>query len=264
MYDPKVGRWISEDPIGFDADDTNLVRYVSNEVTTHTDPLGHEKYGQTLFGPYKGPGLDKTKRSGMTTHKFSEYSPKLPRKLSGTWKVSIVTLTADQIGDCSHSYIRFENVETKEVHTLSKYPPLDYGFVSPSDPNAWVNPRGSKGVYWDYDLIYEKFVKSGQARMRSVDIVDPVLFFGKQPNDYTLGFDNCTTFAEQAWYFYAKEQFIDITPADPAAASRNIDLFNAMEQQHADELKALGPGFWTNGSTGEVYKFPNKPGGIPK
>src|SRR5262249_54514505 len=29
-YDPKTGRWISEDPIGFVAGDTNLSRYVGN------------------------------------------------------------------------------------------------------------------------------------------------------------------------------------------------------------------------------------------
>ena len=39
-YDPKLGRWISQDPMSFDAGDTNLYRYVGNEVTTNTDPSG--------------------------------------------------------------------------------------------------------------------------------------------------------------------------------------------------------------------------------
>ncbi len=32
-YDAKVGRWISEDPIGFEGKDTNLARYVGNRYS---------------------------------------------------------------------------------------------------------------------------------------------------------------------------------------------------------------------------------------
>lgn len=39
-YDPKIGRFISEDPIGFSAGDVNLYAYVSNDPATWTDPWG--------------------------------------------------------------------------------------------------------------------------------------------------------------------------------------------------------------------------------
>ncbi|MGB3205943.1 MAG: RHS repeat-associated core domain-containing protein [Crinalium sp.] len=39
-YDPNVGRFISVDPMGFEAGDTNLYRYVSNNSTNATDPSG--------------------------------------------------------------------------------------------------------------------------------------------------------------------------------------------------------------------------------
>ena len=39
-YDPQLGRFISEDPIGFSAGDTNLYRYVNNSPTNWTDPTG--------------------------------------------------------------------------------------------------------------------------------------------------------------------------------------------------------------------------------
>jgi len=39
-YDPAVGRWISEDPLGFAAGDTNLSRYVGNGSTNWIDPTG--------------------------------------------------------------------------------------------------------------------------------------------------------------------------------------------------------------------------------
>jgi RHS repeat-associated protein len=39
-YDPKVGRFISEDPIGFRGGDVNLYGYVENNPVNHSDPLG--------------------------------------------------------------------------------------------------------------------------------------------------------------------------------------------------------------------------------
>ena len=40
VYDPKTGTYISKDPIGFEAGDTNLYRYVFNSPVNYTDPLG--------------------------------------------------------------------------------------------------------------------------------------------------------------------------------------------------------------------------------
>lgn len=39
-YDSESGRWISQDPIGFAAGDSNSYRYVGNQQTTKTDPSG--------------------------------------------------------------------------------------------------------------------------------------------------------------------------------------------------------------------------------
>jgi RHS repeat-associated protein len=51
-YDSKVGRFISEDPIGFNAGDTNLYRYVGNNSTNYTDPTGElaQVAGGAIFG----------------------------------------------------------------------------------------------------------------------------------------------------------------------------------------------------------------------
>jgi RHS repeat-associated protein len=40
FYDPNVGRWIEQDPLGFGAGDSNLYRYCSNKATRLTDPSG--------------------------------------------------------------------------------------------------------------------------------------------------------------------------------------------------------------------------------
>lgn len=39
-YDPQVGRFISEDTVGFGGGDANLYRYVGNSPTNYTDPSG--------------------------------------------------------------------------------------------------------------------------------------------------------------------------------------------------------------------------------
>jgi RHS repeat-associated protein len=39
-YDAEMGRWISEDPLGFEAGDSNVARYVSNSPVMYFDPNG--------------------------------------------------------------------------------------------------------------------------------------------------------------------------------------------------------------------------------
>ncbi len=39
-YDPTTGRWLTQDPLGFDAGDSNLYRYVNNAPTMAKDPSG--------------------------------------------------------------------------------------------------------------------------------------------------------------------------------------------------------------------------------
>jgi hypothetical protein len=44
MFDPTVGRWLEEDPIGFEGGDANLYRFVGNDPTNFTDPSGLKEY----------------------------------------------------------------------------------------------------------------------------------------------------------------------------------------------------------------------------
>jgi len=39
-YNPLLGRWMEEDPLGFEAGDVNLYRYVGNDPTSAVDPSG--------------------------------------------------------------------------------------------------------------------------------------------------------------------------------------------------------------------------------
>ena len=47
-YDAANGKWLSEDPIGFDGGDANLYRYAFNDVTRRTDPTG--EIAPVIFG----------------------------------------------------------------------------------------------------------------------------------------------------------------------------------------------------------------------
>ncbi|HJT76365.1 MAG TPA: RHS repeat-associated core domain-containing protein [Gemmataceae bacterium] len=64
MYDPGTGRWTSEDPIGFDAGDADLYRYVKNDPTGATDPTGEQLYAlggaakDTLVQQLRANGID--------------------------------------------------------------------------------------------------------------------------------------------------------------------------------------------------------------
>ncbi|MBK7707008.1 MAG: RHS repeat-associated core domain-containing protein [Acidobacteria bacterium] len=43
-YDSNLGRFISEDPIGFAGGDVNLYGYVGNKPVSYSDPFGFDEY----------------------------------------------------------------------------------------------------------------------------------------------------------------------------------------------------------------------------
>jgi RHS repeat-associated protein len=63
-YDPTVGEFISEDPIGFNAGDTNLYRYVGNSPTNWIDPSGNQATAPARIPPQ--PARNVTPRSTGT------------------------------------------------------------------------------------------------------------------------------------------------------------------------------------------------------
>jgi RHS repeat-associated protein len=60
-YDASTGRWLSEDPLGFDAGDANLYRYVGNGPVNGVDPRGlwwPRPTGYDLTPVTMGPMID--------------------------------------------------------------------------------------------------------------------------------------------------------------------------------------------------------------
>ena len=74
-YDPTVGRWISQDPMGFAAGDSNLYRYVTNAPTDYGDPSGNDPLIFKIFGIAKQAfDGDLAKQAKIAYDKYQEYS----------------------------------------------------------------------------------------------------------------------------------------------------------------------------------------------
>jgi RHS repeat-associated protein len=86
-YDPQVGRFISVDPAGFGAGDTNLYRYVGNNSTNATDPTGMWSLQDTWNGvqDYAYGGLVNTDKfvAGFADLATGGYTTKLRNEVYG-------------------------------------------------------------------------------------------------------------------------------------------------------------------------------------
>jgi RHS repeat-associated protein len=76
-YNGEIGRFISEDPIGFESEDVNLFRYVSNNPLTIRDPSG--LYGRTVLQQriinYRTQGVDHFTTNILDVVRASRNSP---------------------------------------------------------------------------------------------------------------------------------------------------------------------------------------------
>jgi RHS repeat-associated protein len=91
-YDAGNGRFISEDPIGFSAGDSNLTRYVENSPTNFTDPSGLQP-NQTNAGTVEG--FIKTMNYGVPSKMGQARGAEAERQLNRlgevTWNLSPAT-----------------------------------------------------------------------------------------------------------------------------------------------------------------------------
>jgi len=81
-YDAEVGRFISEDPIAFDAGDANLYRYVGNNSGNGTDPWGLAKLAH---GGNEGDGVYVQYTGSESSSTVYEYKVGYLVNYYGTW-----------------------------------------------------------------------------------------------------------------------------------------------------------------------------------
>jgi RHS repeat-associated protein len=234
-YDAVTGQWMSEDPIGFEARDENLRRYVENRPDHAVDPLGLKSFMDPMVfhriinPPKKAKQSPRLRAGESAPPKFKPGGPNdLPIELKGMWKVSICA-------DDAHAWIRFEKVDTGEVHTTGRYK-HGFGGRVDEDGNQVVPPTFISGVQYDHDLIKEEGVKNGKFVTRSVIVKDPKIFKGKNPFGFGgapyswvgLGdaTNNCSTYARDAWFFYSGEYHYMPGPDHPSRLRMWIDDMN--------------------------------------
>lgn len=130
----------------------------------------------------------------------------MPCRLYGQWKVSLCTYT--NCGETGHTWLRYQNVETGEVHTVGRYL-KDHGGTKNPDTGEWVYPPAPiSGVIFDIDLKREKLLRSGEAHAISCYVNDPIVFKG-QNGGYGHGGHraNCVTHARDGWHHFTGEYY---------------------------------------------------------
>ena len=125
----------------------------------------------------------------------------LPERLEGPWKVSLCVSS-------DHAWIRFKHLETGELHTLSRYQ-RGWGGQWDAEEHRWVAPRVAvSGVQWDRDVDHEEMFDGGRCVFLSVTVRDPKIFRGRGDGlGFNAYFNNCTTFAREAWRYYSGESY---------------------------------------------------------
>lgn len=225
-YDPKIGRWTSEDPIAFDGGDPNLYRYVGNSPTNFTDPMG-------LKGEKKTPDIANVPPNTPVKPKGPS---DLPARLPGTWKTYI------RASD-DHARLLYVNCETGEKHTFGRYL---HGWGGQQGPNGeWiVPPVAVPGVQMDQDLLKEQGdpdkPKPGVATRPPITLKDPVIYGS---TGYNALNNNCASYAKNVWEKYTGEYYNTGNPIwySPSGLKEAIESQNRIDEQLNDPYLIFRP-----------------------
>ncbi len=121
-YDAKIGRFISEDPMGFAAGDTNITRYVGNSTPNATDPTGLWDEPEVPFLPltdvniiFSGPSpvIDQPGRITMGVI-FASPPMTLP------WSLGPEPSISDALGDVGRAFLDYHGQDI--IDTIETVP----------------------------------------------------------------------------------------------------------------------------------------------
>ena len=101
-YDSSTRRWMTEDPIGFNAGDSNIYRYVNNSPTNHTDPSGEVVpfivAGAALIAIFNSPQIANAPAPGQKTYGVDDFGNTLSGSIKGTTAMLLPGSNAIQQG----------------------------------------------------------------------------------------------------------------------------------------------------------------------
>lgn len=151
----------------------------------------------------------------------------IPQTLPGRWLISLC-VSADH----GHAWIRYENVETGQVRSISRFHMLVGGWFDREQGRWHYPPTLTWGLSMDRDQRYEQEIRDGGVILLFTYLEDPPVYFGNGPYGHGVVRNNCVTYSRDAWHFYTGE-FYELpllhTPSD---------LIEAVEEQYPD---ARGP-----------------------
>jgi RHS repeat-associated protein len=174
-YDPKTGRWQSQDPLGFDAGDSNLYRYVHNSPTNAIDPTGLQGSWRTGGSPVKLDRATFPFMGGMGTVAFFKDA-----KVQGTdgWVVLEFTATGKGVSTKDVHWIQFHRTHLIENNgkEYSGSVRSDRGFKHPmvgrdSTPMLDASRRPDRPFY---DQVFENNRPRTDCEISIADKPDPI------------------------------------------------------------------------------------------
>lgn len=129
-----------------------------------------------------------------------------PVRFAGRWKISLCIFV--KCGDPGHSWLRYQNCETGEIHTVGRYQ-KDHGGTKNPDTGEWVYPPAPiSGVIYDLDLKREKQLLSGEAHAISCYVNDPIVWRGENGGFGHGGHRaNCVTHCRDGWQYFTGERY---------------------------------------------------------
>jgi hypothetical protein len=132
----------------------------------------------------------------------------LPERLEGHWRIGLCV-------DGGHCWLRFESVDTGEIHTVSRIR-KGWGGVRDEETGDWtVPPAAVSGVHWDRELRRDARCQ-GRHILLTIDRRDPVVYRGSgDGRGYGAITNNCATFVRDGWEFYTGERFLLLWPHLP-------------------------------------------------
>jgi len=170
-YDPGVGRFMSEDPIGFAGGEANVYRYVGNNPQHYTDPLGLLSYNEV------GSLVGVNNLSGQSNElvicicwKESSFNPSAQSSASSAR--GLMQLTKAAAKDAGYSYDLLLNPATN-IKAGTKYLALRVKWAGGNVTDG-LNAFGTGSGYATTILQCEKCLKETPCEYRKcLDIVHP-------------------------------------------------------------------------------------------
>jgi RHS repeat-associated protein len=155
MYHPALGRFISRDPIGYDAEDVNLYRYLGNSPRSYVDPIGTDRR-LVGWGAFHLVIEIRNRETGETW--FLDFGP-------------------DWFGGGSGGYSAY-----KGYYTPGRVPITDWLRTTPEEDqklidrwNEWESKR-RQGQLWDWNPINNCWVPATSGFLGGIDGFPPTSF----------------------------------------------------------------------------------------